>query len=1354
MPNLLEQSGAQPQKQPKFAPLFIDKAFTGIYTQRSVLHDPSDLATSRFYGGRPDALWQGSNVELTNRLTLQRRPGLSEFSTVTYPTPPDRGFSFQLLDGTIRVIIDTESTGALSVTSVATSVGGNAVYTGTFPGGVGNTYVGMKFTVSGFVGAGSDSIYTAVASTGTTITLNNPHATAETAAASMVSSGAVYWDQQNGSKTLIFAKGTGAGQTYFVAVAGILYMGDGVETFIYTPLNPNAIAYGFGLVAPVNGPTITTTESAASAVAWQAHTYFTTMGLIVDSNGNIEQLSGVNADGTNPTLRFGTSSNGQPPWNQATGGTTADGSVTWTNQGPIGTWAPKTTYQPGQAIYDPGTKCVFIQTHNFAATSGPSAPQWNPALVSTGARTSELNAGGATAARWGSLGQLNVTPTLLRSWTAGETYGTYVEPSTGNDPNVLNCATIEPTLILPPLAGQNVYLQGATTGGVTGTGATPPPWQTAIGQTTTDGQLTWTMLGSATWTALTSYTAWVSGANTFSVIEDTNGNLQVCMASGISGPTIPAAWGTTYGATTLDGSGTSQITWVCVGAAIAWAANTIWYLPLAGFVPPSKNQPYGSASVIDTQGDLEYVISSGESGSVTPAWQAIGFNTTDNTITWYNSGVAQTNSLAWTQGYSYAYSYYSRTTTDFYDTNPPPGLNLIYPAGLGQPTGSETGAISTASPATVIGGPNTGAINTVSGISSLDPAVDTIIIWRSADGGGSDNMFFLTEIPNPLPNGGQPVVWHFQDYLPDVAIGVFQGLNNLIPAPIDDENDPPPNNFLPMTYNFQRIWGASGSSVVFSGGPDVITGNANFAFNPSDTFPYLADVIRIVKTSTGQVVFLTDSIEFLAGGPLTASFYSVTLGPGIGLRSFNALDVYAGEIYFVSSDGQFRVINPSLNISNAGFPIGDQLAVLNTSKIYVAVQQAGVDNAIYVADGSTGWWRCNPHQVPGSANGPEPIWSPFANITNGCQMVQSIEITPGIKKLLVGGVGDNENILFRDLTVYTDGVVVLNPSPINLLTTSTYGVLAGSTITNSGTTTINGDLGLSPGSAVTGAPVVTGATNIDNPAAVQAQTDLVTAYNQAAAFPGAVTIPTELGGTTLPPGVYSSLSGTFSITTGTLTLDAAGNPNAFWIFKTATTLVLGTGTSVSLINKAQSLNVFWQVGSSATIGVGAVFQGTILALTSISVNTGAILTGRLLAQTGAVTLLGNTITTPSSTVTGQYDAYFVMGSIMLAHPGQIAVLGFIEGDFSGVAYQPQVGFLLNEIAGSFVNMPLKPQFDPPTIYGDTIAPTSYSPNRYYFAATGTLARCRHLQIKVDFGITPNGDELYNLTIFGRVFVEN
>jgi len=273
--------------------------------------------------------------------------------------------------------------------------------------------------------------------------------------------------------------------------------------------------------------------------------------------------------------------------------------------------------------------------------------------------------------------------------------------------------------------------------------------------------------------------------------------------------------------------------------------------------------------------------------------------------------------------------------------------------------------------------------------------------------------------------------------------------------------------------------------------------------------------------------------------------------------SFNACDVYAGEIYFFGSDNIFHVITPSLNLSNFGFPLGDQFAnqpafgssdtTWNPSNVYVAVHQSGVDNCIFVADGSTGWYRLNPHQVPGAAQGPEPIWSPFAAITNGVKMVQSVETSPGIKKLLGGPTIPGEEILVRDLTVFQDDSV-------------------------------------------------------------------------------------------------------------------------------------------------------------------------------------------------------------------SYDAFFTMGSISLAHSGQIAILKHLEFDFSGVSFQPTISYLLNEISGTFtpfVNSAAlnTPQFDPPSIYGETIAPTSYSPNRYYFAVTGSLARCRHLQIKVDYGTNSTGNELYSMVIFGRLMIE-
>jgi len=188
-------------------------------------------------------------------------------------------------------------------------------------------------------------------------------------------------------------------------------------------------------------------------------------------------------------------------------------------------------------------------------------------------------------------------------------------------------------------------------------------------------------------------------------------------------------------------------------------------------------------------------------------------------------------------------------------------------------------------------------------------------------------------------------------------------------------------------------------------------------------------------------------------------------------------------------------------------------------------------------------------------------------------------------------------------------------------------VLAGSTITNTGATTIDGDLGLSPGTSVTGFPPgqVNGTIHAADSVALQAQADLTTAYNNAAARTVSATIPTELGGTTQPPGVYDSAAGTFGIT-GTLTLDAQGDPDAVFIFEAASTLITASASNVLLINGAQASNVFWVVGSSATLGTNSALQGSILALTSITVTTGTTINGRALALNGAVTLDTNTIT--------------------------------------------------------------------------------------------------------------------------------
>ena len=204
-------------------------------------------------------------------------------------------------------------------------------------------------------------------------------------------------------------------------------------------------------------------------------------------------------------------------------------------------------------------------------------------------------------------------------------------------------------------------------------------------------------------------------------------------------------------------------------------------------------------------------------------------------------------------------------------------------------------------------------------------------------------------------------------------------------------------------------------------------------------------------------------------------------------------------------------------------------------------------------------------------------------------------------------------------------------APVNPGTAATFGVLGGQTITNTGATTVGGsaggNLGVYPGSAFPGLSSVTrsGAVHLADTVAAQAQADLTTAYNDAAGRTP-TTIPSQLDGQHLNPGVYNSLDGTFNLAVdGTLTLDAQGDPDAVFIFQTGTTLVTESGSTISVIGGGRNCRVFWKVATSATLGTNSHFVGHIFALTSIQALTGATVQGQLLARNGSVTLDHNTI---------------------------------------------------------------------------------------------------------------------------------
>ena len=266
----------------------------------------------------------------------------------------------------------------------------------------------------------------------------------------------------------------------------------------------------------------------------------------------------------------------------------------------------------------------------------------------------------------------------------------------------------------------------------------------------------------------------------------------------------------------------------------------------------------------------------------------------------------------------------------------------------------------------------------------------------------------------------------------------------------------------------------------------------------------------------------------------------------------------------------------------------------------------------------------------------------------------------------------------------TPAALASGPASVNLGSAGNFAVLASSTVTNvvSAGTIVTGDLGLSPGSAVTGFPpgVLNGTQHVADNISAWAQDNLTVAYNDAAGrSTGAITVAGNIGGQTLTPGLYKSTS-SLAISSGDLTLDAQGDIHAVWIFQIASTLTTTSGRQVILAGGAQAKNVFWQVGTSATLGTTTIFKGTIMANESISLLTGATLEGRALARTGAVTLDSNVISLPvaagAAGITGitpssVSPAYASVGGTVtvnftVAFDGTIPAEGYIYLQKSGV----------------------------------------------------------------------------------------
>ncbi|HXM65623.1 MAG TPA: Ig-like domain-containing protein, partial [Candidatus Acidoferrum sp.] len=394
------------------------------------------------------------------------------------------------------------------------------------------------------------------------------------------------------------------------------------------------------------------------------------------------------------------------------------------------------------------------------------------------------------------------------------------------------------------------------------------------------------------------------------------------------------------------------------------------------------------------------------------------------------------------------------------------------------------------------------------------------------------------------------------------------------------------------------------------------------------TFPQAMDPATINATTftvtpgvTGTVTHDSSNTIFTfspSGNLALSTVYTVTITTGAKDPFGNAL---ASNFVWTFTTGTTSCAPPPpptvVSVSPGGGAAGVCPNTVITATFSEAMDPATINNTTFtVAPGVTG-------TVTLDGTGQIATFTPSGNLAVGTTYTATI--TTGVLDLF-------GNALASDFVWSFTTTMLACQAPVPMGSAANFEVLGASTVTNTGPTIVSGgDLGLSPGSSVTGFPPGTltppAVMHLTDPAAAQAQLDLSIAYDYAAGLTGAALLPGDMSGLTLTPGLYKT-STTVMLSGGNVTLDAQGNANAVFIFQIGSTLTTITSTQVVLAGGAQAKNIFWQVGSSATLGTNSIFRGNILALTSITITTGVNLEGRALAQNGAVTLDGNTITAP------------------------------------------------------------------------------------------------------------------------------
>ena len=1116
-----EIAGARPVKPSKYTPLATLAWIGGLQTQRSpFLPGVEPRYDRRYLGGKPDALLAGSNVELSNKLTLQRRPGLLTYGTDS--VPPVKFFyqwqqatlanfvsivdpSFTTYpEANLQLILDTATTDGTTVpgniynysptaagillhkaplsqqTSFYTIV--NTMYFGdgvdlykmaganllTYSNTFGNSpwvsaNASLATGVADPTGAANATTVT-WGTTGTSAKITQAVTPNYTPVASNKFTLSLWMKQGSGGANTVnlriedqsantvvdtsFAPTTSwalyqvTGLTLNTATSLKVYIYDpsttntvliyGAQLEIGGPATPTVITqnqplglYLWGIQAPANAPSFSiTSRTGSTGASWQPdHAYSAASALSLTSvdasTGTTAVYHGTITGGAGNAFvdRFfkitgfsNASNNSVAPGFICTASTAT--TLTLTNS-----TAVSETHAGSALVLDD----IIDKNGNFEVayvpgTSGGAEPNWSP-VVGDSTPDGLQNFIAQTLTPVQAPGS-SVSGSFPNAVTATNTKLIFI--AAGNNSGVPGTVTVTdssgdaPTLLLKQVTHNfAIYLYyvlsataGSTTISVTG-GGTSGTWLGAVEiphMTATDGdagnQVQNASRGAGSATFLTGSVTTTNAQDilvTFAMFDNNSSALDI--------GNIPDNF------QIMASQSPTSITNGFWNIAAAFE-----FLSVAGSFNP------------------EWTVSNSTAYYSNWAGITAAFKSSVGSLVWYNVGPNPTATLSAgltaQTGYQWYYSLVNIYTGHRSNVSP-----------ISSSTGAITGATATIS-GTGCPTPNSG---TGASAGTGDPQVTAIEVYRNTDGGG-----FWFQIPPELMQNvklnGTPVsvtvingvsyllnpgsatasgTWSFDDVVPDSS------LNTQIYAPVGFLNSPPPAGLTNLEFFSGRLWGSVGNFLYFATGADDATllnilqnGVPPESWEPTNFITFNSPIVRLVAVSVGLIVFTTTDVWVVTGSSL-ANYNPTKSLTGVGLGTYNGVVIDGSTMMLQTRDRQCLMLNVSSGASEIGFVIGDVIETnINPITCYLARHVHGSqDNAFYLADGATGWFRLNPNQYGASASGEQnPVWSPFATIASagGCGAIASIETQPGIKSLLVSRATGVGPVLVRDLNTFSD----------------------------------------------------------------------------------------------------------------------------------------------------------------------------------------------------------------------------------------------------------------------------------------------------------------------------------------------